>query len=429
MLPVAVRIFSRVQHHWHPKSEKGERVPTAYCRPVGRKSNCMCKRGFPKKVLKDHFGKVRPETCRVRVVCQGVAAQLDLKTTGQRNALGSIVGKRQCEWFAPTSAVLAPVTRSNTNVQCNYRVPITETTHDKDCPSKNCIGKTSIRQLCLIAQRAMKQMTGYFGGYISKRQKIGQFELKKSVAALAPLKNKLQSRQLRASAQLAHVVNRMFITLEGKGILRASTEEFMLASRGRDHDQLAGEFIRTFRHQEFHGKFYLDYYDALQKPGEGKTRKVHMPRKGQYAIDFDEVSAYGYRPPHPDLFYLSPWEFVQWYKVVRLREPSREYVWSKWTAEGKRKVKRRNRGEKIVMIPCVDYVLSDEHIKHLNYVFPYPEEKLGFDGKAPEGYKEFRHTWLIVRRERPVVPCPRQTPLPGKRMSKERRAIIFSVYT
>ena len=374
------------------------------------------------------MGKVRPATCRVRVVCQGVAAQLDLKTTGQRNALGSIVGKRQCEWFAPTSAVLAGVTRSNTNVQCNYRVPITETTHDKDCPTKNCIGKITLRQLCLIAQRAMKQMTGYFGGYIAKRQKLGQFELKKSIAALAPLRSKLQSRQLRASAQLAHVVNRMFITLEGKGILRASTEEFMLASRSRDHDQLAGEFIRTFRHQDFHGKFYLDYYDALQKPGESKTKKLQMPRKGQPAIDFDEVSAYGYRAPHPDLLYLSPWEFVQWYKVVRLREPSKEYAWSDWTSEGRRKLKRRIAGEKIVMMPYVDFVLSVEHIKHIGYLFPYPAESV-FDGKAPEGYKEFRHTWLIVRRERPVVPCPVQTPLPGKRIGRERRAIMFSVYT
>ena len=34
----------------------------------------------------------------------------------------------------------------------------------------------------------MKQMTGYFGGHISKRQKIGQFEIKKSISALPLLK-------------------------------------------------------------------------------------------------------------------------------------------------------------------------------------------------------------------------------------------------
>ena len=299
---VGERIFSRVQHHWHPLNEKGERVPTAYCRPKGRKTSCTCKVGFPKKVIKDLRGKVRPQTCRVRVVCQGVAGQLDLKTSGQRNALGSIASKRQCEWFAPTSAVLAQVARSNTNVQCNYAVPITTHTHDKDCPVQNCIGKTSIRKLCLIAQRAMKQMNWYFGGYMAKKQKIGGFEVKKSIAALAPLKRKLQSRELHASAQLAHVVNRMFVTLEGRGILRACTEEFMLASRNKKDDPLAAEFIRTFRHQNFFGKFYLDYYEA-STTGKCMTKRLLMPQKGQQQIDYDEVSAYGYRSPHPDLFF------------------------------------------------------------------------------------------------------------------------------
>ena len=189
------------------------------------------------------------------MVCQGVAAEMDLKTTGRRNALGSILGRRSCSWFSGTSALLAAVARSNTNVQCNYRVPITAAPHDKDCKSSQCL-KMQSRKLCFIAQRAMKQMTGYFGGYISKRQKIGKFELKKSVAALPLMKEKLQRRNLRTgSALLAHATNRMFSTLEGKGILRACTEEFMLASQYRPRDPLAAEFIRTFRHQNFGGKF------------------------------------------------------------------------------------------------------------------------------------------------------------------------------
>ena len=46
-----------------------------------------------------------------------------------------------------------------------------------------------------------------------------------------------------------------------------------------------------------------------------------------------------------------------------------------------------------------------------------------FARKAPQGYKEFRHTWLIVRGERPVVPCPAQTPLPGKRVGEDQGVI------
>ena len=133
-----------------------------------------------------------------------------------------------------------------------------------------------------------------------KKQKIGGFEVKKSIAALAPLKNKLQHRQLHASAQLAHVVNRMFVTLEGRGILRACTEEFMLAARSKKDDPLAAEFIRTFRLQNFYENFYLDYYESL-KTGNSRVRSITIPKKDSPKVDFDEVAAYGYRAPHPDL--------------------------------------------------------------------------------------------------------------------------------
>jgi len=51
-------IFSRVQHHWHPRNQKGERQAPRYC-CVKSKKAMQCKRGFPKKVLCDKFNKVR----------------------------------------------------------------------------------------------------------------------------------------------------------------------------------------------------------------------------------------------------------------------------------------------------------------------------------------------------------------------------------
>ena len=143
---------------------------------------------------------------------------------------------------------------------------------------------------------------------------MGQFELKKSVAALNPLHEKLESRNLQsASTQLAHVCNRMFVTLEGKGILRAVTEEFMLASQYKAHDPLSGEFIRTFRERHFHGKYYLDRYDALRTGATEVHVKVKMPIHDRSVDLPDEVAFYGYRSSHAALLYLSPWEFVQWF--------------------------------------------------------------------------------------------------------------------
>ena len=73
----------------------------------------------------------------------------------------------------------------------------------------------------------MKTLSGYFGGYISKKHKIGRFELRNSVEALPLLSQKLREKNYRrGGAHLAHVANRMFTTLESKGILRTAPEEF-----------------------------------------------------------------------------------------------------------------------------------------------------------------------------------------------------------
>ena len=122
------------------------------------------------------------------------------------------------------------------------------------------------RKLCVIAQRAMKTISGYFGGYISKRQKMGQFELRSSVKALPLMAGKLRQKQLKSgSAQLAHVVNRMFTTLESKGILRTAPEEFMLSSLYKANDPLAAEFFRTRRRTDFYSKRLLSLFGSLER--------------------------------------------------------------------------------------------------------------------------------------------------------------------
>ena len=117
-------VFSRVQHHWHSLNDKGERVPFKYCRLRTRdEKNCQCKMGFPKHVPKCK-GVIIKGKVRHRIVCPGIAGELELSCSGRRNALGTIAGARTDPWLSGTSAMLAKLIKANTNVQSPYRLPI-----------------------------------------------------------------------------------------------------------------------------------------------------------------------------------------------------------------------------------------------------------------------------------------------------------------
>ena len=132
--------------------------------------------------------------------------------------------------------LFAFVFESNTHTGPSFRVPLTAKTHE--CP-KDCLATAgSIKRLTLLAQRAAKQMVGYFTGYIAKRQPIGRYELKLSTQNLPLMKTKLE--RWSPSHQLAQVVNRMYADLEAKGVLRSAPEEFNLAAHGDERDELKG---------------------------------------------------------------------------------------------------------------------------------------------------------------------------------------------
>jgi hypothetical protein len=71
-------IFSRVQHHWHNKTDDGKRIPPKYCRMKGWKAGAKCKMDFPRKIPLDKNGRFDKSLIRHRVVCLGIAKQLEL---------------------------------------------------------------------------------------------------------------------------------------------------------------------------------------------------------------------------------------------------------------------------------------------------------------------------------------------------------------
>ena len=141
----------------------------------------------------------------------------------------------------------------------------------------------------------------------------------RKIGALPLLTEKVQGRRLKsASHMLAHVVNRMFTTLESKGILRTATEEFALSAKYNPRDALAAECIRTCREETFHGRDFLLLVEAVAQKAELQEAKTILPSAKSFALPLDIPSMYGFRPCTPSLWYLSPWEFTQWFHKERL---------------------------------------------------------------------------------------------------------------
>ena len=156
-----------------------------------------------------------------KVICGGNSRKHDLRVAGRRNALGSILSRRRCEWFSGTAPAFAVIFRSNTHTAPNYRVPLLASTHDPSCTA-GCLEKHTLKNMIACAQRAQRNTTGYFTGYIQKRQPVGKFELRQAALNLQYLAKSIQHRS--NPQQYHHVANRMLGDLEYRGHVRPATE-------------------------------------------------------------------------------------------------------------------------------------------------------------------------------------------------------------
>ena len=85
---------------------------------------------------------------------------------------------------------MAIIFRCNTHTAPNYRVPLTTRTHDPDC-TLDCLDNENSTKTTAIAYRAMRNTTGYYTGYMQKRQPVGVFETKQATANLKFLEAKV----------------------------------------------------------------------------------------------------------------------------------------------------------------------------------------------------------------------------------------------
>ena len=172
---------------------------------------------------------------------------------------------------------MAAFLRHNTHTGPNFRVPLMTETHDPECKA-DCLKKHSLLTMVRAAQRAQRNTTGYYTGYIQKRQPVGKFELRQASMNLRFLAKTIQHRSNRQ--QYHHVANRMLGDLEFRGHARPATEEFNLAANHDNSDVTKAEFLRTFATTTFPGAQLLRREEHLHK-----VRHQQMQNKSQKATD------------------------------------------------------------------------------------------------------------------------------------------------
>ena len=417
-------VFSRVQHHVHQCTKKGY-VPLHNCARKGRKgrkagAGDTCKADFPMANLRSK---------KSVLVCRGVAKKLKLKTSGRRNALGKIIGRRTCEWQSGTTPSFAVLFGSNSHTAPNYRLPVMQQTHDDErCESLACKAwmaeKGSTKKIAKLAQRAQREATGYYCGYNFKRQPVGTKYLHSMAQTLGDM---VEGFANKTAAQRWHrLTHRIMQDFQGRAMVRTAPEEWNLASRWHDQDPTTAEFVRTYMSQDLPGIQLVLRLEMEEKNLSGRDVRKVVPRRHGVRSGPDDrlrhfVDFYGYRGTHPGVFYLSPWEFLTLWEVLPLPTPAATAgdaakALSRWVPRPKKR-KPADEEEAAEYEPNTALALASED-KHASIVFY---------GTIP-GDVQLRNRWYMRRRLRPMVPALSDAPMPDKQQDKDKKARLFALY-
>ena len=394
---VAQSKVSHQQIHWHPYSIVQKcRLPISACRKKNAPNKC--KHSFP-KVQND----------RGRVICRGNARKFGLSTAGRRNALGTILDKREDPWLSGTMYAFTLMLFGNSHTAVNFRVPLTAASHDAEC-ARGCLAHNLLRKLQRAMAQAARRSTRYFTGYLQKPQPLGRKELQHAAKQLHFLETAAADDP---AAQQRKVAHRVLGDLEFRCSTRPMTEEFMLAGFATSTEPTSAECIRSFPVVPFVGTEWLSILDNFTET----RQRVKPSNPHSSTIKFSEV--YGWRGTDPRVWFLSPWEFVKWWTVKKLQPPHGENaesdtglsVWVNGAGQTKKPADGWKFGRDFVWKDSLPAARRDT-------VLRLPE--------IPQCQAAQDH--YLERRREPCVPYPTVCPLPKPDMAREAQARLLNVY-
>ena len=145
--------------------------------------------------------------------------------------LGTVLPKRNSAWLNAGSRSWIVFSADNGDIKFPHRLPIIAETHEStllfDATRKSCWSHHDIPEMLYDLQAGLARAAGYFGGYTSKMQDVGQRELGRMRESLI---RKVSVEPRYAQPEAFKLYSRRLIKdLEAKGIIRTAVESVNLA--------------------------------------------------------------------------------------------------------------------------------------------------------------------------------------------------------
>lgn len=308
------QIQCRKQHHIHLPDASGSRKPLPSC--LDRAAKDLCKHGYPKTK------QMAKQGC---VVCPGMAEKLELPLSGRKNALGTLHGPRGDEYLNGTHGVLLALGRANSDVQVPYRLPICGVTHSEDCQAA-CLQRAEtekgwIAEMARAAQKAQAAQVGYQTDYANKGQGAALHECKEFGKGHQQLAEEKLKGESIGYVTRRHM-QRLISDCCARGVVRGAVETENLNMQAADPNVCAAEMITSFPYVAFRGQTFLELVEnSANREWSRLQYRVHVSKpikEDVQAVAFQHTGLfYGFRGNDPRVLYLSPYEWVSQWEVVR----------------------------------------------------------------------------------------------------------------
>ena len=216
-------VQAHMNNHIHPlNASTGERVPLKSCRRKDRPQETKC--GFP---VDD--GEM---VAVARLVCTCYADVCNWSTEGPRSMVGSVLPVRNDTMLNAGPSAWLVWAGDNGDIKFPHKIPIIPETHDEPVALYNqkhseCVSAACTLNMLYDLQAAQSMAAGYFGGYTSKTQDIGQKELRQLREALERKVDREQRKPLPKSFQ--EYSKRLLKDLEARSTVRTAVENLNLA--------------------------------------------------------------------------------------------------------------------------------------------------------------------------------------------------------